>query len=379
MNYTHDIMKTSGTEDLDYLQEKAYAYGIPLEDVLFIDLNRQGVITDIPHERIRFYFKLINDPRFKESNERGVKDYFFGLPTPELDSDYALSGGKILLRGKEIGAVNDVQNDTCDSTYPRREGTVLNLNIKSKSTCHGCAFCHTFKQTPRDLYGKEKSPKELTEILVKEWLEKYSRQDLSYLYRLDILTGCFGGEEELVKSLFDVRETFSKYRYRGEIFYFGSEITSKQAFDKLEAIKPFGFCLSLECFSNREKLLKKHKANITLEDAKQILATSKDKGFGTQFSYVLGLEPKEIVVEGMEEFLSLVNRLPVINVFQPHTMEQRKLLVQEARSLDYFLDIRKEMERIFGPTGYRPRTWGNYRCLWYLKFANEKLEGSRLP
>jgi hypothetical protein len=366
-----------GHMSLENIRGLSKSYDIPLEDALFIDMNRKGIVVDTDYERIRFYFRLSDDEYFEESRRSGIKDFFFAMPTHSGISNYHLNDGSIYLEGKEIGTVREIENDTCDSTYPRRNGTVFNLNPKSKSTCRGCAFCHTFKQTARDI--SELETEDFIEKHIREWLKKYGKTDLSYLHRVDVVTGCFGSEEEALNNLYLIRDVFSRYNYNGEIFYLGSEITSEQAFDKLKGIEPFALCLSLECFGNRDKILRWHKARISLEDAKEILGMSKERGFGTHFSYVLGIEPLELVLEKMEEFLPHVNRLPVVNIYQPHTPGQRKLLVPEANELEYFLTARKGLEKIFGPTGYRSRTWGNYRCLWYLKFQNEYLTGERLP
>lgn len=362
---------------LDDIADLAEKRGIPFEDVLFIDLNRKGVVIDTTFERIRFYFKPSNNGYFNESKQRGIEEFFFALPTHTGFSDYHLVDRRISLVDEEIGTVREIENDTCDSTYPRREGTVINLNPNSKSTCHGCAFCHTFKQDARDI--SELSIGDFITKHVEAWLKKYDKPNLSHLYRVDIITGCFGSEEETVRNLHLVRNIFSTYGYNDEIFYFGSEITSEQALDKLKEIEPFALCLSLECFENRSKLLREHKARISSESAKQILGMSKERGFGTHFSYVLGIEPVKVVLKGMEEFSPYINRLPVVNIFQPHTRGQKRLLVPEANEIEYFLNVREGLEKIFNGTDYKPRTWGNYRCLWYLKFQGKDLDGARLP
>lgn len=364
-------------KSLREINELALSYEIPFEDVLFIDLNRQGVITDIDYERLRFYFKIPENSYFKESKELNIRKFFFAVPTRSGISNYYLKNNAIYLGNEKIGEVSEFENDTCESVYPRRNGTVFNLNTQSKSNCRGCAFCHTFKQTAKDIYNF--NAEKLIEMYIENWLGRYYKPDLSHLNRVDVVTGCFGGEGKVLNHLFQVRNIFSKYNFQGEIFYFGSEITSEEGFKKLEKIKPFALCLSLECFENRDKLLRAHKAKISLEHAKEILNISKERGFGTHFSYILGLEPLDIVIEKMKKFLPYINRIPVINLFQPHTDNQNKLIIKDAINLEYFLKARKKLEKIFLSTGYRPRTWGNYRCLWYLKFGNEILYGSRLP
>lgn len=365
------------TETLDDIEDLATQYGIPFEDALFIDLNRKGVVTDTSFERIRFYFRPANNRYFHESRERGINEFFFALPTHSGISNYLLANGAISLGNEEIGTIRELENDTCDSTYPRREGTVINLNPNTKSQCHGCAFCHTFKQDARDI--SDLSLEDFLRKHAEEWLRKYDAHDLSHIHSVATVTGCFDGESEVIDYLSLVRTIFSEFGYKGEVFYYGSEITSKEALDELKKIAPFALCFSLECFENRDSILKPHKGGVSLETAKKVLDMSKDRGFGTNFSYIVGMEPLNVVLGRMEEFLPHINKQPVINIFQPHTRGQRGLLVPEARELQYFLDARQGLEILFVNAGLGPRIWENYRCLWYLNFGLEQINEPRLP
>lgn len=370
------------SNNLTELNELATNYDVPFEDVLFIDFNRKGMVNEATkYHRVRFYFRLYEDiPYLKISKEIGVKDYFFAVPTHSGISNYRLSDDSLYLNGTEkIGTVKDLVDDTVDSTYPRKHGTVMNLNPSVKSACSGCNFCYVNLLTPNDRDRVGKDPETFLREQVAAWLKKYGKEDLSYLHRVDVVTGGFGGEGKTIENLSLIREVFSDYSYNGEIFYLGSEIATNEGLDALEEIKPFGLCLTLETFKRREELLKDHKCGISLEDAKRILGRSKNKGFGSQFTYILGLEPLDTAINGMEEFYPFVNRLPVVNVFQPHNREQLALRAPEAANLEYFLEARNSIENIFSSKDFRPRTWGNYRSLWYLKYGNVLLTGERVP
>lgn len=362
---------------LSDIAKSAERYDLPFEDTLFLDINRKGVVTNINFERLRFYLRPSHNGFFRESRRLGIEEFFFALPTHSGISNYRLTDGTLSLDGKVIGTVREIKNDTCDLTYPRREGTVINLNPNSKSQCHGCAFCHTFKQDANDISNL--SLEDFMRKHAEEWLKKYNIVDLSHLRSVATVTGCFDSEREVIDYLFMVRKVFAEYGYRGEIFYFGSEITSPEALDELRGIAPFDLCFSLECFENRKRLLKPHKGGVSLEQAKGVLRVSKERGFGTNFSYIIGMEPLEVVFARMKEFLPYITKLPVINVFQPHTSGQRKLYAPGAQELEYFLDARQELEKMFVEVGFKPRIWENYRCLWYLKFGNEYITEPRLP
>lgn len=361
-------------EDINKFAER---YGIPFEDTLFLDINRKGVVTNIDFERLRFYLRPSNNGHFHESRRMGIEEFFFALPTHSGISNYRLEDGTLSLEGEVIGTVREIENDTCDSTYPRREGTVINLNPNSKSQCHGCTFCHTFKQDAKDI--SDLSLEDFMKKHAEEWLRKYDMPDLSHLRSVATVTGCFDSEREVVDYLFMVRKVFAEYGYQGEVFYFGSEITSQDALDELREIAPFDLCFSLECFEDRERILKHHKGTVSLEQAKDVLRMSNERGFGTNFSYIIGMEPLAVVFTEMEECLPYITKLPVINVFQPHTEGQRRLYSPRAQQLEYFLDARQGLERMFVDAGLKPRIWENYRCLWYLKFGNEEITEARLP
>lgn len=374
------MVQLNRAESLQSLDELAGMYDVPFEDVLFIDLNRKGIRSDVKHVRVRFYFRLSDNPYLKTSKETGIMDYFFAMPTQSGISNYYHTNSIIKLENQEeIGYVTRMVDDTVDSVYPRKNGTVMNLNPSLKSACTGCDFCYVDMLTPND---RDRIGTDAESFLVRQiekWLKNYEKEDLSYLHRVDVVTGCFGGERKTVDNLFLIRDVFSRYNYGGEIFYLGSEITSDEALSELKEIGPFALCLTLECFDKRDDRLKSHKGKIGLDEAKRILGTAQDLCFGSQFTYIAGLEPLTRMLDGMEEFSPYINRLPVINIFQPHNLLQRTLLTTEAEGLEYFLKARKSIKKIFERRGFRPRTWGNYRSLWYLKMDDDILRGERLP
>lgn len=64
---------------------------------------------------------------------------------------------------------------------------------------------------------------------------------------------------------------------------------------------------------------------------------------------------------------------PIINVYQTQTTGQASILTEEGKSLRYYLESRKEIEKIFKDEKYRPKRWENYRPLWYKYFDDEEL------
>lgn len=360
---------------IDDIKKLSMDHNIPFEDVLFISLNATGLNADFPYKRLRF--------RLSPAESDG--DFFFGLPVRPGDSPFSYKHvvnkheGALYLDDRLVGYIHEAFDDTCDSTYPRRGGTVLNLNSMIKSSCSGCSFCTTVGQTPNDR-ANFLSESQLRSLF-DNFRDRYDKPDLSHIVQVALVTGCFRNERRLVAHLRDVRRILRDYNFNGEIFYFGSEIVSDESFDILkEEAKPFAFCLSVECFTRRNTLLRDTKSRMLFDDLLQVLNRSKMRGFQTNFSYILGLDSIEEIRSRFPQLIQLTNRFPIINVFQPHyNPDQSNLRIEDSRKIEYYLSARKYFEGLYKGTNLRPRTWENYRPLWYTTFANEKLNGMRLP
>lgn len=352
------------------------SYNIQPDDILFLDFCLSGVVFHSPYSRVRFEFIPEDKPYFKASIYFGVDRYFFALPV-NRSSLYHIEEGRLIASNEIIGYIKGISEDTCDSSYTRRGGTVLNLNPIPKSQCHGCKFCHTIVQSARD---KEENLGDEIGLrkFIESFMEKRRVADLSHLIQVAVVTGCFGSEQKVLEWLKMARKVLNDYGFRNELFYYGSEITSDRRLNELEGLEPFGYCLSWEVFGNREKILKYHKAKITLNDAKRILQTCKTKGFRSTFSYIIGLEPLELMLKGFKKLIPYITSFPIINVYQIHH-GQENLRHPSAWNMNYYLKARKMLERIFKDTPLRPRPWENYRSLWYLTFGDEILYDIRVP
>ena len=172
----------------------------------------------------------------------------------------------------------------------------------------------------------------------------------------------------------------NEFSFKGELFYFGSQITSEKSLLELEIVKPLGICFSLECFDNKNRahLLRDIKRDLHLNTIKKMMNFANNLGIRTNFSYIIGLESLETIKKGFCEFLPYINSFPIVNVFQAHK-GQKMLRHNDANKIDYYIKARKIIEGVFKQTAFRPRPWENYRSLWYLKFGEEFLDDIRTP
>ena len=245
LNYT--IMLQS----LVYIKELSKEYNIPTEDLLLLDLNLSGIKLELQSRRVRFELKSMNKDIFSLAHNKNIYDFYLALPTVD-HSCYFFKDGYLFFNNRLIGRVLGITEDYCDASYPRRGATVLNINPNSTTSCkEGCKFCYTAFQVPKDR-ERMLSGYKLRNFLV-NWMKKFDIPDLSHLVQVAVVTAVFPGEKEVVDFLKMTRNVLDGFLFKGELLYFGSQITSKEALLELEKIKPLKICFSLECFDNKNR------------------------------------------------------------------------------------------------------------------------------
>lgn len=353
--------------NLQYLKDISQKHDIPLEDVILIALNRYGVIIeDSKEKRIRFRLKLETYPEIF---------YLAVCVNTFEESPFYIKEEGLFLNDYKVGTIVDREKDTCDTTYFRRNKTELTLNSNARSQCKGCKFCGTYNQDPEDMYQldtEEKLSKHIEQII-----KENNMKDLSNIVRVTVCTGCFGNENELIEHLKLVRKVLGNYKFDKTIRYIGSQIRSKEALRRIkEEIGLFSLSLTTECFTNRNKLMRNEKASLSIEESIELLDEAKKLGFASNILYILGLDELGIFKEKMQILATHFNRFPVVQVMQNYLKEQEEYRNKEAaEDLEYYLKARKILEDIFKDTNLHPRTWENYRSLFYTTY-NGKLNES---
>jgi hypothetical protein len=104
-----------------------------------------------------------------------------------------------------------------------------------------------------------------------------------------------------------------------------------------------------------------------------LLARAMNAGLDTSFTYIVGLDAISDLRTGIRALAPVVSAFPNFQVYQAHNSIMAGLRAPGADSVEFFLQARREIERVFGPTGLRPRAWEGYRPLWYFTFADENL------
>lgn len=364
-------------KNIKHLFKLSEKYNIPTEDLLLLDLNLSGAKLDLKSGRVRFELESTNKKIFSLAHNRNIYNYYLAIPTVDKSS-YHFKNNKLYFNKTIIGKAIGVTEDYCDSSYPRRGATVLNINPNARTSCRGCKFCYTAFQVPRD---KEcmLTEKKINNFL-NSWMKDFKLKNLSNLQQVAIVTGCFPSEQNVVEYLIKLNRVLRKKSFRGEIFYFGSQIKSKSSLKKLAKLKPFGICYSLECFDNknREYYLRDIKKDIDVDTMKKMFTYCDKLGIRVNYSYIVGLESLKTIKDCFIELLPYINSFPIVNTFQSHKWQEGQRH-NKAHEIDYYIKARKIIEKIYKKNNLRPRPWENYRSLWYLKFDNEYLDDIRTP
>ena len=359
-------------EDLIRLSEH---YQVPIEDVLFIAVNVYGLNLDCQFNRIRMDFRLADSELFAYAKKRGELDYFLALPVNPT-SQFVLSDNTVLLNNRVIGEAINPMEDVSDLHYFRRKKTALNFNPNSQSSCAGCRFCYTSRLTPNEKQKIETGAE--VKIFFENWMKKYGLTDLSHLIRIAVVTGNYSNSDDLCQFLLELKQVVQDHRFGGEIFYLGSQIATPEQLRRLAEVQPLCICFSMETFERRD-LLRPDKRMLGLDETRDVMDRALELGHAVNFSYIVGMEPLQVMERNIRRFKEHINRFPIINTFQRHKFQGTTLADPNADRLEYYLDARRILEQLFGQTSMRPFVWENYRSLWFLAFDKEPLHGIRTP
>ena len=340
---------------------------LPISEILQIDLNRCGIY--LPNSEVRENFRV----RFKG---KILDDYetWYALPVrAKEDTFFSATNGEIYYMDRSIGKLHsDLMLDTCESSY-QRGPNLLNLNSRSRSNCGGCKACiHNYK----DFYDGTviKDQKGLyTEQDINDFFDS-KNIDVSKLVQIAVVTGLFHGEDNVIEHMELINKVAKERNFNGELMYFGCEINSESALEKLAKIDNFALIYAYDNFTKRDSLLTKSKSIITLEDAKKTLDNAKSKGINTTISYIAGIDSFKEMSSGFTLIKDSITQFPIINIYQIQNEGQSKILDSEAKKLEYYINCRQKIEEIFMDKPFKPKRWANYRPLWYKYYSNQMME-----
>ena len=345
---------------LDYFKELSEKYGVSLENILSIALNRYGIlIDDFDDSRIRFNLDMLNS---------GKETFFAVCVNTYLESPFVLKNDDIYLENELIGKVSNIERDTCTSTYFRNDKRVITFNSNSRSKCVGCKFCGTYSLTDED--SIDFSTKDKIKKYFEDLLQTNNIKSMNDIENVTICTGCFESEDALVNHLLLVNKSFKEMSFNGSINYIGSQLRDYNKIRELsKEIGDFGIYLTIEKFLDREKFMRPEKASLSLEEMKYLLEYCSSIGVTNTFLYILGLENLDTIDYYFNYFKDSINKFPIVQVFQNYTAMQEQYRCAEASDVEYYLKAKEIINDIFKEKYFNPKLWECFRSLY---FDNDK-------
>lgn len=343
-------------------------FDVPVADVLFIALNRYGIeMENYDDNRIRFKLKtdLVDEL------------YYFAVCVNTFKSPFKIIDNNLLLGEEKVAEIIDLEKDTCDSTYFRKNKTEMTLNSNMRSQCKGCTFCGTYNLRPEDLCDLTNT--DSLKRYIEQVLEENKMDNLAQIEGITVCTGCFKTERDVVNHLKLLKSTLKEYQFNKKLKYIGSQIRSDWALQEIsDEIGDFSLFITTEKFTGREKIMRPEKANLNLEKTIELLDKSINYGFDSTFLYILGLEDLNTFKEYLNYLAPHVNKFPLVQIFQDYNKNQENYRIDEAKNIDYYLIARKILEDTFDNKDFKPESWENYRSLYYTKYKNKPYKSVRI-
>ncbi|WP_255306178.1 hypothetical protein [Streptomyces sp. Wb2n-11] len=351
-----------GAARLLHLERVALANGVPVEDVLLIAVNLYGITSDQDRHRARVSLRLVRRPDVP---------WQIIVPLNRPASPFRLRRDELSLNGELIAHVERIDADEAVGGYFRNDGRAATLNPNARSRCVGCGWCPNTLEAAADPRLQEEQG---LDDLLRALGEQHPRRNLAELSEVTVSTGCFEREEAAVAHLTALRPALERAGVTARIGFLTSVLRSDEAFATIASqVSPFVLRLTAEHFTRRAALMKSTKAGLRPEQMPDLLARARAAGLGTSYTYIVGLDPMEDLVRGVNALASVVTAFPNFQVFQAHTVMMQGMRTPDAERLEYYLQARTAIERAMAPTGLRPMGWECYRPLWYFTYAGEDL------
>lgn len=341
-------------------------WGINEEDILLIALNHCGVRSSLEKSRMRFRLRLHSRPE---------TELFFILSLGRENSPFELDEQELRFHGEPVAEVTGLEDDDAVLGYFRNGRKVLTLNSNARSQCTGCVFCPNTLEAASDprLAALDDISAYLSALV-----EDFDLPDMSGIEKVTICTGCFHYEHLAIEHLAAVREAMRNHGCDGYIHFLSSVLRTEKGLDAAAHLGPFHLTLTVECFGRRDVVLKQSKSSLTPHQMVSILARAKERGMLADYTYIVGLDEPDLALEWLSRLAEHTTTFPRFQVFQPHTELMEVFVAAGATEIEYYLAMRRELERLFVDTPLRPRSWENYRPLWYFTFADEPLSSVRI-
>lgn len=361
-------MRTKNVLSQNNIKSLSQEFDLPFLDVLLTACNFYGIRPFMDMSRLRIQLQSLHH-----------KDIWqIILPGFSPNSPFSINHNEmaLFLDKEKVAEIKSIRNDDIVLSYLRASGKSLTLNTNSRSNCTGCFFCPNIIEDSADL-----SVRKISGIhkVLEEACILYGWHDLTHLEVITVCSGCFHKPQYAIEHMENLRKAASQFGFHGRLHILTSVIRDETYLDFIaDNLLPFHVTITLECFERRNELLKDSKASMSVDDMQAIMVACKERGIDVDFTYIVGLDPLEKTIEGLNHLAKYCTTFPRIQIFQPHNPYMQYYLDPDFEDIGSFIKVRKSVEEAFLDKGLKPQSWENYRPLWYSKIGNEIIDSDRI-
>ncbi|HZE37389.1 MAG TPA: hypothetical protein VE172_01115 [Stackebrandtia sp.] len=273
------------------------------------------------------------------------------VPAGRDTSPFTVDDTELRVDGTPVAEVVDVRADNAVSGYLRAGGRAATVHPYAGGDETGTGAQEAYSRLLADLAIS--LPPDMT---------------LSDVEEVTVSAGRYPNEDEAIADLTNLRTAMSSLDMDARIGVLSSVVRTEEAMNRLaDQVAPFTLFLDADYPSH---------GTAEAGPLSQVLAAARGRGHETSFTYTVGNDPLDVMREQLLPLAQYTTVWPSLYILQtPTSDEDAAHIAQPADRLDFFLQARTMLERIFAPTSLVPQPWRCYRGLWYREYSGEPLPG----
>lgn len=265
-------------------------------------------------------------------------------------SPFTVFDGQLRVDGTPVAAVVDLRADNVVSGYLRAGGRAATIQpYAGNKDAHASGIQEDY-----------------TRLLANLAISLPAGNTLADVEEVTVSATRYEDENAALTDLATLRTAMSGLDMNARIGLLSSVVHSTAAMSRLsEQVAPFTLFLDTDVHNDDDPT-----------GLASVLASARSTGHHTSFTYTVGSEPLDVMRERLLPLAQYTTVWPSLNILPtPSAIDESAHIALPAERLDFFLQARTMLERIFAPTDLVPEPWRCYRGLWYREYSGEPLPG----
>jgi hypothetical protein len=271
------------------------------------------------------------------------------VPAGRDTSPFTVVEDALLVDGTPVADVVDIRADNQVSGYLRAGGRAATIHPYAGGDPAGAQEAYT-------------------RLLADLAISLPTGNTLADLDEVTVSAAHYESESAALADLATLRSAMSQLDMTARIGLLSSMVQSEDAMARLEeSVAPFTLFLDAD---------DRNEADNNPAQLADVLAAARTAGHETSFTYTVGHDPLDVMREQLLPLAQYTTVWPSLFILQtPTPREDAEHIAEPEDRLDFFLQARTMLERIFAPTDLVPEPWRCYRGLWYREYAGGPLAG----